>query len=104
LDTISLWKSILRVKYSYLFVGRISPFWSAIYKVVPYMQFNMKSSVGTGNNILFWFDIWYGEVPFYIQFPNLFSKAKSPLALTVAQVWNLGNFKISLTRGASLLL
>jgi hypothetical protein len=53
---------------------------------------------------LFWFDIWYGEVPFYIQYPNLFAKTKSPLTITMAQVWNLGNFKIPLTRGASLLL
>jgi zinc-binding in reverse transcriptase len=87
-----------------LFVGHISPFWSAISNVVPYMHINMKSLVGTGQNILFWFDIWYGEILFYIQFPNLFAKAKSPLTLTVVQVWNLGNFNVPLTRGASLLL
>jgi hypothetical protein len=44
--------------------------------------------VGTGNNILFWIDIWYGEFRFYIQFPNLFAKVKSPLTLTVAHIWN----------------
>jgi hypothetical protein len=53
------------------------------------MYINMKSLVGTGNNILFWFDISYGELPFYIQFSNLFAKAKSLLTHTVAQVWNL---------------
>jgi zinc-binding in reverse transcriptase len=50
------------------------------------------------------FDIWYGEVSFYIQFSNLFAKTKSPLTLTMAQVWNLGKFKVPLTRGDSLLL
>jgi hypothetical protein len=88
LDTISLWKYILRVKYSCLFVGCISLFWSVISKAVPYMRINIKSLVGTGNNILFWIDIWYGEFRFYIQFPNLFVKVKSPLTLTVAHIWN----------------
>jgi hypothetical protein len=46
LDSDSLWKSILRVKYSCLFVGHLSPFWSAISKVVPFMRINMKSLVG----------------------------------------------------------
>jgi hypothetical protein len=101
-DSDALWKSILRVKYYSLFVGRISPFWSAISKVIPYMRINMKYLVGPGHNILFWFDIWYGELPFYIKYPNLFAKAKSPLTITLAQIWNLGNFKIPLTRGASL--
>jgi hypothetical protein len=86
LNIISLWKSILKVKYSCLFIGRLSPFWSSISKMVSYMRINMKFLVGSSTNILFCFDIWYGEVLFYIQFPNLFAKAKSPLTLTVAQV------------------
>jgi hypothetical protein len=50
------------------------------------MQINMKLLVSTDTNILFWFDIWYGEVPFYIQFFHLFAKTKSPLTTTVAQI------------------
>jgi hypothetical protein len=48
--------------------------------------------------------VWYGEVPFYLLFLNLFAKAKTPRVITVAQVWNKGNIKIPLTREASLLL
>jgi hypothetical protein len=68
------------------------------------MRINQKRLVGSGNSILFWYDIWFGEVPFYILFPNLFAKAKSLVLITLAQVWNNGNIKIPLTRGASLLL
>jgi hypothetical protein len=68
------------------------------------MRINQKRLVGSGNSILFWYDIWVGEVPFYILFPNLFAEAKSSGLITLAQVWNNGNIKISLTRGASLLL
>jgi hypothetical protein len=56
------------------------------------------------NLYYFWFDVWYGEVPFYILFPNLFAKAKTPGLITMEQVWNKGNVKIPLTREASLLL
>jgi hypothetical protein len=34
----------------------------------------------------------------------LFAKAKTPATVTLAQVWNNGNIKVSLHRGASLLL
>jgi hypothetical protein len=86
LDIVSFWKSVLKVKYSCLFIGCLSPFWSSISKMVSYMCINMKFLVGSSTNILFWFDIWYGEVPFYIQFSNLFAKTKSPLSLTMAQI------------------
>jgi hypothetical protein len=51
LDTVSLWKYVLQVKYYYFFVGHISPFWSSISKVVPYMRINMKSLIDIGTNI-----------------------------------------------------
>jgi hypothetical protein len=53
---------------------------------------------------MFCFDIWFGEIPFYLRFLHLFAKAKYIDKIIVAAVWNNGEFKISLTRGASLLL
>jgi hypothetical protein len=42
------------------------------------MRISLKRLVGSGDSILFWFDVWYEKVPFYILFPNLFIKAKTP--------------------------
>jgi hypothetical protein len=53
LDIVFLWKSVLGVKYYCLFIGHLSPLWSSISKVVPYMRINMKFLVGSGTNILF---------------------------------------------------
>jgi hypothetical protein len=63
------------------------------------MRINQKRLVSSGTSILFWYDVWFGEVPFYILFSNLFAKAKSSRVITVAQVWNNDNIKIPLTRG-----
>jgi hypothetical protein len=63
------------------------------------MRISLKRLVGSGESILFWFDVWYGEVPFYILFPHLFAKAKTPKLITMEHVWNKGNIKIPLTDG-----
>jgi hypothetical protein len=65
-------------------MGHISPFWSLTFKIILYMSINMKYLVGSGVKILFWFDVRYVEVSFYILFLNLFAKAKSPIKIIVA--------------------
>jgi hypothetical protein len=39
-----------------------------------------------GATVLFWCDVWYGDVPLFIYFPNLFAKAKSSDIVIVAPV------------------
>jgi zinc-binding in reverse transcriptase len=62
----------------------------------------MKKIVGNGQDTLFWLDNWYNDSALLVQFSILFSKAKVVDSLTLAQVWNCSNAKISLTKGASL--
>jgi hypothetical protein len=59
-----------------------------------------------GRALLIYFDLMFGmgTYHFHMRFPHLFIKAKNSLIVTVAQVWNSGNIKISLTRCTSLLL
>jgi hypothetical protein len=94
----------LIAKYKFSLTGALSFFWKSVISLVPVMCISLKRLVGSGESILFWFDVWYGEVPFYILFPNHFAKAKTPGLITMEQVWNKGNVKIPLTREASLLL
>jgi zinc-binding in reverse transcriptase len=67
------------------------------------MRINKKRLVGSSTSILFWFDVWFREILFYILFSNLFTNAKSPGVITVVKIWNNGNIKIPLTRGSLLL-
>jgi hypothetical protein len=62
------------------------------------MRLCMKKVVQNGQDTLFWFDNWYNDSALSVQFPILYSKAKVIDSLTLAQVWNGGNVKISLTR------
>jgi hypothetical protein len=94
----------LLLKWWWRFSVDSAHLWKLVVSLVPVMHINLKRLVGSGKSILFWFDVWFGEVPFYILFSNLFAKAKTPGVITVAQVWNNGNVKIPLTKGASLLL
>jgi hypothetical protein len=103
-ESTQLWKSVLIAKYKFRLTGALSFFWKLVISLIPIMCISLKCLVGSGKSILFWFDVWYGEFPFYILFPNLFAKAKTPRLITVEQVWNKGNVKIPLIRGASLLL
>jgi hypothetical protein len=50
------------------------------------MCINQKRLVGYGISILFWYDVRFGEVPFYILFPHIYAKAKSSGVITLAQV------------------
>jgi zinc-binding in reverse transcriptase len=56
--------------------------------------------VGNGESINFWHDNWFNNYSLSLQFPLVFSKAKSD-RVTLSQVWNFGNAKIFLTRGVS---
>ena len=53
-------------------------------------------------NTLFWHDVWSGNLPLKLQFPALYSKAKSSGKTTLAMVWNSGNVKIPLKRGLTI--
>jgi hypothetical protein len=68
----------LIAKYNCKLTCTLSFFWKSVVTLVPTMRINLKRLLGSGDSILFWFDVWYGEVPFYILFPNLFANAKTP--------------------------
>jgi hypothetical protein len=103
-DSVYLWKSILILKYRFKTTGSISFFRKSVLSLIPFTRINQKRLVGSDTSILFWYDVWFGEVLFYILFLNLFAKVKSPGVLTLVQVWNHGDIKIPLMWGARLLL
>jgi zinc-binding in reverse transcriptase len=57
--------------------------------------------VGNGHSINFWLDNWCNDYPLSVQFPLVYAKTKSSL-VSLHEVWNNGNFKLNLTRGASI--
>jgi hypothetical protein len=77
-------------------------FWKHICRLIPFMRLCMKKVVGNEQDTLFWLDNYYNDFALSVQFPILYSKAKTVDSLILAQVWNDGNVKILLTRGASL--
>jgi hypothetical protein len=74
----------LIAKYDFKLTGTLSFFWKSVVNLVPTMRISLKRLVGSGDSILFWFDVWYGEIPFYILLSNLFAKDKTPWVITVA--------------------
>jgi hypothetical protein len=81
IGTVHLWKSVLIAKYNFKLIGSLSSFWKSVVSLVPTIHISLKHLVGSGDSILFWFDVWYGEISFYILFPNLW-------VTTVTRVWN----------------
>jgi hypothetical protein len=75
IGTVHLWESVLIAKYNFKLIRTLSFFWKSVVTLVPTMRISLKCLLGSSNSILFWFDVWYREVPFYIVFPNLFAKA-----------------------------
>lgn len=56
--------------------------------------------VRIGATINFWHDTWYQNCPLAIQFSLVYTKARTN-RVTLQMVWNYGNIKLFLTRGAS---
>jgi hypothetical protein len=66
INSAQLWKSVLIAKYNFRFTGTLSFFWKSMVSLVPIMRINLKRLVGSGESILFWFNVWFGEVFFFI--------------------------------------
>jgi hypothetical protein len=57
-------------------------------------------AIGEGTTIYFWHDTWHDNYPLSLYFLLVYAKVKND-KVTLAQVWNLGNIKLHLTRGVS---
>ena len=88
----------------YKTVGNFSFFCKSVIQIHPLFRKIVLREVGNGESILFWFDIWHEDCPMYIQYPNLFAKAKNAQTVTLAQVYRNESPKIPLIRGASIAL
>lgn len=60
-----------------------SSFWKGIIAVKDNFMANMKFSLGWGEKIRFWHDLWIGNTPLVVQFPNIFNCVKNRKAKAV---------------------
>jgi hypothetical protein len=72
-----LWLRLLKAKYNVkdLFSSRpvaCSPFWHSIHKIKHHFKKGVRFSPGAYSSISFWNDLWIGDTPLSVKFPNLF--------------------------------
>jgi zinc-binding in reverse transcriptase len=96
-----LWQSIINFKYlSNSSSTHFSAFWKAVSSVSHFVQLGAKRIVGNGSSVNFWLDTWVNDFPLSLQYPLVYAKTKSAKP-SVRDVWNNGNIKLNLCRGAS---
>ena len=80
-----LWRNILLAKYKVRRNGwdishpsqRCSNFWKGICSTKDSFAQSIRYQVGNGENVSFWHDVWVGNNPLVIQFPDLYKCAKN---------------------------
>jgi hypothetical protein len=75
-----LWLKLIRAKYrtKEFFSGNAvggSPFWHSLHKINGFFKLGIRFHPGRNSNISFWNDLWIGEEPLSVRFPNLYSKS-----------------------------
>jgi hypothetical protein len=96
-----LWQSIINFKYqSNSSSTHFTAFWKVVSSVSHFVQLGAKMIVGNGSSVNFWLDTWVNDFPLSLQYPLVYAKTKSVKA-SVKNVWNNGNIKLNLCRGAN---
>jgi mannosylglycoprotein endo-beta-mannosidase len=78
-----LWVRLLKVKYRVqeLFSSSpavCSPFWHSIQRIKDAFKLGAKFSPGRNSKLSFWKDLWVGDSPLCLIFPDLFDKCSAP--------------------------
>jgi hypothetical protein len=97
-DSQGYWKDLISIKYKNFSTSACSPFWRDVCSVLYFVVIDSTRLVGNGESINFWHDNWFNNCSLALQFPLVFSKAKSD-RVNLSQVWNFSNTKLFLTKG-----
>jgi mannosylglycoprotein endo-beta-mannosidase len=78
-----LWVRLLKAKYRVqeLFSSSpavCSPFWHIIQRIKVAFKLGAKFSPGRNSKLSFWKDLWVGDSPLCLIFPELFDKCSAP--------------------------
>lgn len=68
-----------------------STLWKGILSIKESSYQNISFSVGSGGKLLFWLDLWVGDTPLALHFPNLFSFARDKEAKLQSCLEKVGN-------------
>jgi hypothetical protein len=101
-DNDLLWLKLLRTKYRTqdFFWGNAvggSPFWHSLHKIKNFFKLGVRFHPGCNANISFWNDLWIGEEPLSVRFPNLFNKS-SDTDLKLSQAHSQDGWRITFRR------
>lgn len=79
-----------------------SQFWQGLCKVKHKIEWGARQEVNNGKDTLFWEDVWLGEVPLKLIFPQIYTYCRDKNC-TVNECWEEGMendaCEISVTRG-----
>ena len=97
-----IWYKLLEAKYMLdrnFFNSKCkgtSQFWQGLHKVKHLFKWGAFHKVGDGSLTSFWSDIWLGQSPLKVQFPNIFRICEDPTAMVAdccADIGWLINFR-----------
>ena len=74
-----------------------SQFWRGQQQVKDKFKWGATFSLGNGENILFWEDVWAGNIPLKLEFPKLYDYCYNKNCL-VSDCWVEGEWRIELRR------
>lgn len=74
-----------------------SQFWQGLHKIKHLFKWGAIHRVGNGAKTSFWNDVWLGDVPLKISFPELFSMSRNPNA-RVSEVWSSEGWELTFRR------
>lgn len=74
-----------------------SQFWKGLHKVKHLFQWGAMFEVHNGEMVRFWQDVWLGNTPLRIRFPNLF-KTCDNAEVRICECWNQGQWSLNFRR------
>ncbi|KAG2546014.1 hypothetical protein PVAP13_9KG028826 [Panicum virgatum] len=74
-----------------------SQFWRGLQQIRERFKWGATFTLGDGRNILFWEDVWVGDIPLRLEFPNLYEYSYNKNCV-VSECWIEGEWKMNFRR------
>lgn len=74
-----------------------SQFWKELHHCKTWVERLVEKQVHKGDHVFFWKDVWCGDIPLKIRFPDLFEISYQQGAL-VSEVFNGGDWDLEFRR------
>ncbi|KAG2597223.1 hypothetical protein PVAP13_5KG192707, partial [Panicum virgatum] len=72
-------------------------FWHGLQQIREKFKWGATFTLGDGRNILFWEDVWVGDIPLKLEFPKRYEYSYNKNCL-VSECWIEGEWKINFRR------